>query len=34
MGVSFSGFTYPEKFLTLSTPWPLDQAHPGLAKVA
>ncbi len=34
MGVSFSGFTYPEKFLTLSTTWALDEAHPGLAKVA
>ena len=34
LGVCFSGFTYPEKFLTLSTKWPLEQSFPGLEKVA
>lgn len=29
----FHGFTYPEKFLTLSTDEPLEQAIPGLAHV-
>jgi len=34
MGVTFDGFTYPEKFLTLSTPYPVDQSVPDLAYVA
>ncbi len=33
LGVPFDGFTYPEKFLTLSTDWPLEEAIPGLALV-
>ena len=33
LGVQFEGFTYPEKFLTLSTEWPMEQAIPGLAYV-
>jgi 3-(3-hydroxy-phenyl)propionate hydroxylase len=34
MGVEFSGFTYPEKFLTLSTAYPVDAAFKDLAYVA
>jgi len=34
LNVDFSGFTYPEKFLTLSTAYPIDQHIPGLAHVA
>jgi 3-(3-hydroxy-phenyl)propionate hydroxylase len=34
MGVTFDGFTYPEKFLTLSTPYPVDRSVPDLAYVA
>ncbi len=33
LGVEFEGFTYPEKFLTLSTEWPLEQHFDHLAKV-
>ena len=33
LGVQFEGFTYPEKFLTLSTEWPLEQHFDHLAKV-
>lgn len=33
LGIAFDGFTYPEKFLTLSTAFPLEQALPGLAGV-
>lgn len=32
-GTDFEGFTYPERFLTLSTAYPLDQHFPGLANV-
>lgn len=31
--VPFEGFTYPEKFLTLSTRWPIENELPGLAYV-
>jgi 3-(3-hydroxy-phenyl)propionate hydroxylase len=31
--ISFDGFTYPEKFLTLSTAWPVEEAISGLALV-
>jgi 3-(3-hydroxy-phenyl)propionate hydroxylase len=34
LGVSFSGFTYPERFLTLSTRYPIDQHFAGLDRVA
>jgi 3-(3-hydroxy-phenyl)propionate hydroxylase len=34
MGVEFSGFTYPEKFLTLSTTYPVHEAFQDLAYVA
>jgi 3-(3-hydroxy-phenyl)propionate hydroxylase len=34
MGVQFDGFTYPEKFLTLSTRYPIEQAFKDLAYVA
>ncbi len=34
MGVEFSGFTYPEKFLTLSTTYPVDKTFKDLAYVA
>jgi 3-(3-hydroxy-phenyl)propionate hydroxylase len=33
LGVPFDGFTYPEKFLTLSTAWPVEEAIAGLALV-
>jgi len=33
MGVEFDGFTYPERFLTLSTDYPVEQHHTDLAKV-
>ncbi|MGZ5925296.1 MAG: FAD-dependent oxidoreductase [Rhizomicrobium sp.] len=33
LGIPFDGFTYPEKFLTLSTRWPIDKDIPGLAAV-
>lgn len=32
-GVQFNGFTYPERFLTLSTRYPIEQHMPGLAAV-
>jgi 3-(3-hydroxy-phenyl)propionate hydroxylase len=31
--IPFDGFTYPEKFLTLSTAWPVEEAISGLALV-
>jgi 3-(3-hydroxy-phenyl)propionate hydroxylase len=31
--IPFDGFTYPEKFLTLSTGWPVEEAISGLALV-
>jgi 3-(3-hydroxy-phenyl)propionate hydroxylase len=34
MSVQFSGFTYPEKFLTLSTTYPMHEAFKDLAYVA
>jgi 3-(3-hydroxy-phenyl)propionate hydroxylase len=34
MGVTFEGFTYPEKFLTLSTTFPIEQSISDLAYVA
>jgi 3-(3-hydroxy-phenyl)propionate hydroxylase len=33
LGISFDGFTYPEKFLTLSTSWPIEESLRGLAYV-
>lgn len=33
LGIEFDGFTYPEKFLCLSTEHPVDQAIPNLAHV-
>lgn len=33
LNVAFQGFTYPEKFLTLSTVWPLEQHFDRLAYV-
>lgn len=33
LGTEFDGFTYPERFLTLSTTWPIEQGMPGLAHV-
>jgi 3-(3-hydroxy-phenyl)propionate hydroxylase len=33
LDVEFDGFTYPEKFLTLSTDWPLEQHFDELANV-
>lgn len=33
LGVEFAGFTYPEKFLTLSTTYPLEEHLPGLSHV-
>jgi 3-(3-hydroxy-phenyl)propionate hydroxylase len=33
LGVPFEGFTYPEKFLTLSTEWPMERALPNIALV-
>jgi 3-(3-hydroxy-phenyl)propionate hydroxylase len=32
-GTSFTGFTYPERFLTLSTTYPVEAHFPGLAGV-
>jgi len=32
-GTSFTGFTYPERFLTLSTAYPIEAHFPGLAGV-
>ncbi len=32
-GTGFDGFTYPERFLTLSTRYPLEQHFDGLARV-
>jgi 3-(3-hydroxy-phenyl)propionate hydroxylase len=34
LDVEFEGFTYPEKFLTLSTDYPLEDAFPNLANVS
>lgn len=33
LGTEFDGFTYPERFLTLSTTWAIEDAMPGLAHV-
>lgn len=33
LGVEFAGFTYPEKFLTLSTTWPMERHFQDLAYV-
>tara|TARA_R110001606_G_scaffold83929_4_gene191086 strand:+ start:2869 stop:4074 length:1206 start_codon:yes stop_codon:yes gene_type:complete len=33
LGIEFDGFTYPERFLTLSTTYPIENALPGLAYV-
>jgi 3-(3-hydroxy-phenyl)propionate hydroxylase len=33
LDVEFEGFTYPEKFLTMSTAWPLEKSLPDLAYV-
>lgn len=33
MDIEFEGFTYPERFLTLSTDYPLEERIPGLANV-
>lgn len=33
LGIEFDGFTYPERFLTLSTTFPIETRIPGLAKV-
>jgi 3-(3-hydroxy-phenyl)propionate hydroxylase len=33
LNVQFEGFTYPEKFLCLSTAYPIEQHFPGLAYV-
>jgi 3-(3-hydroxy-phenyl)propionate hydroxylase len=33
-GIQFTGFTYPEKFLTLSTAWPVERSFENLAYVA
>jgi 3-(3-hydroxy-phenyl)propionate hydroxylase len=33
LGITFEGFTYPEKFLTLSTKMAIEEAIPGLAFV-
>ena len=33
LDVSFEGFTYPERFLTLSTAYPIDEHFGGLANV-
>jgi len=32
-GLEYGGFTYPEKFLVASTPYPIDKFFPGLAGV-
>jgi 3-(3-hydroxy-phenyl)propionate hydroxylase len=34
LGIEFEGFTYPEKFLTLSTDYPLDKHFDNLARVS
>lgn len=34
LGVQFEGFTYPEKFLTLSTTYPIDKHFDDLERVA
>lgn len=33
LGIEFEGFTYPERFLTLSTAYPIEQHIPGLTHV-
>jgi 3-(3-hydroxy-phenyl)propionate hydroxylase len=33
MGIEFDGFTYPEKFLTISTDWPIEDSFENLAFV-
>jgi 3-(3-hydroxy-phenyl)propionate hydroxylase len=33
LGIEFDGFTYPERFLTLSTAYPIEEGMPGLAHV-
>ncbi|MFN3817813.1 FAD-dependent oxidoreductase [Blastomonas sp.] len=33
LGIEFDGFTYPERFLTLSTDYPIEQAMKGVAYV-
>jgi 3-(3-hydroxy-phenyl)propionate hydroxylase len=33
LGIAFDGFTYPERFLTLSTSWPIEDAMADLAYV-
>lgn len=33
LGIEFDGFTYPERFLTLSTAFPIEEGMPGLASV-
>ena len=33
LGIEFDGFTYPERFLTLSTAYPIEKDMPGLAHV-
>jgi 3-(3-hydroxy-phenyl)propionate hydroxylase len=33
LGIDFEGFTYPEKFLTLSTEWPIENLMKDLAAV-
>jgi 3-(3-hydroxy-phenyl)propionate hydroxylase len=33
LDIPFDGFTYPEKFLTLSTDWPIETVIPNLASV-
>ncbi len=33
LDIPFDGFTYPEKFLTLSTRWPIEEQISGLAAV-
>jgi 3-(3-hydroxy-phenyl)propionate hydroxylase len=34
LGVEFDGFTYPERFLTLSTAYPIHEHYQGLANVS
>ncbi len=33
VGTTFEGFTYPERFLTVSTDYPIEQVLPGIAGV-
>lgn len=33
LGIEFDGFTWPERFLTMSTDWPLEKHLPNLAYV-